>query len=75
MYSFFNQIAARHTYYLSSMGDAAAPRGTYNTRKEAEIAMTNYCQAHDIVVECVEDDKHSKLYSDHLGISFCINRL
>ena len=62
MYSFFNQIAARHTYYLSSMGDVAAPKGTYNTRKEAEIAMTNYCQAHDIVVECVEDDKHSKLY-------------
>lgn len=79
MYLFFNPsfspVPARHTYYLSSTGDKKAPQGTYRTRKEAEIVMTRYCQANNITLECIEDDKHSKLYSNHHGIRFCINRI
>ena len=63
-----------HKYYLFSTGTTLKGK-YYNTRKEAEIAMHNYCIKHNITVECTEYDKHERKYSNHHGIRFYINRV
>ena len=63
-----------HKYYLFSTGTTLKSK-YYNTRKEAEIAMYDYCRSHNIVIECTEYDKHERKYSNHNGIRFYINRV
>ena len=63
-----------HKYYLFSTGTTLKGK-YYNTRKEAEIAMQNYCISHNIIVECTEYDKHERKYSNHNGVRFYINRV
>lgn len=63
-----------HYYYLFSTGTSLKAK-SYATRREAEIAMNNYCAKHDIQVECTEHDKHERKYSNHNGVRFYINRI
>ena len=63
-----------HKYYLFSTGTALKGK-YYNTRKEAEMAMNQYCRSQNIIVECTEYDKHERKYSNHNGIRFYINRV
>lgn len=69
-------IAAQpsHKYYLFSTGTELKSK-YFDTRKEAEIAMNNYCKKHNITIECTEYDKHERKYSNHNGIRFYINRV
>ena len=84
MYPYFGQIfvpaqdcciSEPHSYYLFSSGTVGAPTGTYPTRLSAETAMREFCTQHNIEVECTEDDKHYKKYSNHAGVRFYINRI
>lgn len=63
-----------HQYYLFSTG-TTMKNGYYETRRDAEIAMHNYCNKNGIHVECTEYDKHERKYSDHNGVRFYINRV
>ncbi len=63
-----------HRYYLFSTGTTLKAR-YYNTRKEAEIVMNQYCKKHNITVECTEYDEHERKYSNHHGVRFYINRV
>lgn len=63
-----------HKYYLFSTG-TSLKSGYYSTRREAETAMHNYCNKHNITVECTEYDKHERKYSNHQGVRFYINRV
>ena len=63
-----------HQYYLYSTGTSLKSQ-TFNTRKDAEIAMNQYCAKHNIKVECTECDKHERKYSNHNGVRFYINRI
>lgn len=63
-----------HSYYLFSTGTHLKSK-EYATRKDAEIAMNNYCVLHNIIVECTENDKHRRKYSNHCGVRFYINRI
>ena len=74
MFGLFNKAPQTHQYYLFSTG-TTLKNGYYNTRKDAEIAMNQYCVKHSIVVECTEYDKHERKYSNHAGIRFYINRV
>ena len=74
MFGLFNEAPQAHQYYLFSTG-TSLKNGYYNTRKDAEIAMNQYCMKHGIVVECTEYDKHERKYSNHAGIRFYINRV
>ena len=71
MFDYYNEI---HQYYLSSTGTGLKD-SVYNTRKDAEIAMNQYCAKHGIKVECTECDKHERKYSNHNGVRFYINRI
>lgn len=68
---FFPKI---HRYYLFSTG-THMKSGYYATRQEALNAMYQYCQKHNIKLECTEDDKHEKKFSNHNGVRFYINRI
>lgn len=63
-----------HQYYVFSTGTTLKNR-TFNTRRDAEIYMYTYCNKNNIHVECTEDDKHEKKYSNHNGVRFYINRI
>lgn len=63
-----------HQYYLYSTGTNLKPI-TFGNRRDAEIAMNNYCAKHGIEVECTECDKHERKYSNHNGVRFYINRI
>ena len=63
-----------HKYCLSCNGARMRSR-VFNSRREANIAMYEFCAANGIKVECVDDSKHDKLYSDNEGITFCISRI
>lgn len=63
-----------HQYYLYSTGTTLKDE-YFNTRKEAEIAMNEYCAKHGITIECTECDKHERKYSNHDGVRFYINRI
>lgn len=67
-------IPVKHRYYLFATGTDCKP-GYYYSREEANRAMYSYCAKKHIQVECVEDDKHSKKYSNHNGVRFYINRV
>ena len=71
MLDYYNKI---HQYYLSSTGTTLKDKA-YNTRREAEIAMNQYCASKGIKVECTECDKHERKYSNHNGVRFYINRI
>ena len=68
-------IPKAHSYYLFSSGAVKAPKGTYPTRLSAELAMRDFCVKNNLEVECTENDKHCKKYSNHAGIRFYINRI
>lgn len=72
-FAFENQPQA-HQYYVFSTGTTLSNK-TFDTRKEAEIYMYNYCNSHGIQVECTEYDKHERKYSNHHGVRFYINRI
>ena len=63
-----------HRYYLFSTGTSLKAR-YYDTRFNAEKAMTEYCSRHGIQIECSEYDKHQRKYTNHKGIRFYINRV
>lgn len=65
---------SHHRYYLFSTGTTMRD-GYYDSRKDAEIAMTEYCASHGIAIECTEYDKHERKYSNHCGVRFYINRV
>lgn len=69
-----NNAPQAHQYYLFSTGTHMKD-GYYHTRKDAEIAMNNYCAKNGIAVECTECDKHERKYSNHNGVRFYINRV
>lgn len=71
MFDYYNQI---HQYYLFSTGTRLKSK-FYNTRRDAEIAMNQYCVKHGIKIECTEWDKHERKYSNHNGVRFYINRI
>ena len=71
MFDYYNSI---HQYYLSSSGTTLKDK-VYNTRKDAERAMNQYCAKNGIRVECTECDKHERKYSNHNGVRFYINRI
>ena len=74
MFGFLQEAPQAHQYYLFSTG-TTLKNGYYNTRREAEIAMNTYCAKHNIRVECTEQDKHERKYSNHSGVRFYINRV
>jgi hypothetical protein len=63
-----------HQYYVYSTGTDLKNR-YFNTRKDAEVYMYNYCNKNGILLECTECDKHERKYSNHNGIRFYINRV
>lgn len=70
----FENQPQSHQYYVFSTGTSLKNK-TFDTRKEAEIYMHNYCNQHGIHVECTEYDKHERKYSNHNGVRFYINRI
>lgn len=72
-YGFLEPVTC-HRYYLFSTGTSLKPK-YYNSRAEANHTMYAYCVKHGIQVDCVEDCKHEKAYSDHHGVNFYINRV
>ena len=65
---------AKHYYNVFSSGTNLRER-RFNTRKEAESYMYTYCLKHNIKVECRECDKHERVYTNHNGVRFYINRI
>ena len=63
-----------HKYCLTSNGVKMKTK-YFNSRQEANAAMYEFCDRKGIHVECVDDSKHFKLYSDNKGISFCVARI
>lgn len=63
-----------HQYYLSCQGLNMKAK-TFYTRQEANRAMYEFCDKNHIHVECVDDSKHCKMYSNNEGVSFCICRI
>lgn len=77
MFGFFfenNAPQQLHRYYVHSTGTGLKDK-SFNTRREAEIYMQNYCASAGIVLECTEQDRHERKYSDHNGTRFYINRI
>lgn len=70
----YNLNCELHQYYVSS-NDKSFQEGYFNTRKNAEAEMHNFCAERGITVDCVECDKHERRYSSDNGIEFCINRV
>ena len=70
----FENLPQSHQYYVFSTGTGLKDK-TFDTRKEAEIYMYNYCNANGIHIECTEYDKHERKYSNHNGVRFYINRI
>lgn len=72
---YFFESSTSHTYILSVSGLKVKDR-YFKTRREAEIAMHNICKKFGIKnVECTEQDKHERKYSNHNGVRFYINRV
>ena len=71
---FGNNVPQSHRYYVHSTGTGLKDR-SFDTRREAEIYMQNYCAAAGINLECTELDRHERLYSNHNGVRFYINRI
>ena len=69
-----NELPQNHEYYLHSTGTGIKDK-VFPTRLDAEIYMNNYCNSHNIQVECTECDKHERKYSNHNGVRFYINRI
>ena len=63
-----------HSYYVFSTGTSFKARN-FRTRKEAEASMNEYCVSNNISVECYEQDKHERAYTNHKGVRFYINRV
>lgn len=64
-----------HQYLLTCNGIKTKDR-VFSSRQEAKKAMYDFCDAHNIRVECTDDSKHYKLYQNsNKSISFCINRI
>ncbi len=74
MFLIGNSPIQAHRYYLYSTGTTLKAK-YYTTRKEAEIAMHEYCSKNSIQVECTEQDKHERKYTNHHGVRFYINRV
>lgn len=64
-----------HKYFLFATGIKNFKEKTLETRKDAEAYMQKICSENGIRVECTEDDKHYKKYSNHAGVRFYINRI
>lgn len=69
-----NAPQSQHRYYVHSTGTGLRDK-SFNTRREAEVYMQNYCAAAGITLECTELDRHERKYSDHNGTRFYINRI
>lgn len=63
-----------HKYCLSCSG-AKMRTKYFNSRQEANEAMYKFCNKKGIHIECTDDSKHCKLYSDNNGVSFCVARV
>ena len=74
MLEFLGNFSSKHQYYVFSSGTSLKP-STFNTRKDAEAYMNEYCAINRIKVECTECDKHQRKYSNHKGVRFYINRI
>ena len=70
----FDTLPQAHQYYVFSTGTKLKDK-YFETRKEAEAYMNDYCNSHDIRIECTECDKHERKYSNHNGVRFYINRV
>lgn len=67
-------IEPTHYYNVFSSGTDLKQK-QFRTRKEAEIYMNDYCAQHGIKLECRECDKHERVYTNHNGVRFYINRI
>lgn len=74
MFEFVSDYVKPHQYLLFSTGTNLKKK-VFNTRLDAERAMRLYCAKNGIYVECTEQDKHERKYSNHNGIRFYINRI
>lgn len=74
MYDLFGFLPQTHQYYVFSTGTTLKNK-LFDTRKEAEVYMYNYCNKNGIQLECTECDKHERKYSNHNGVRFYINRV
>lgn len=63
-----------HRYNLYASGIKFRSK-EFDSRKEAEIKMNEICNKLNINVDCTEYDKHERVYSNHNGIKFYINRI
>ena len=63
-----------HSYYLFCSGADFKAR-EFGSRRAAEIAMNEFCATLGIQVECVECDKHERMYESANGVRFYINRI
>lgn len=63
-----------HRYYVFATGTKFKAR-YFETREAANEAMYEYCARHNINVECREYDKHERVYTNHNGVRFYINRV
>lgn len=74
MFNLFTDLPENHQYYVFSTGTTLKNK-TFDTRRDAEIYMYNYCNKNGIRLECTECDKHERKYSNHNGVRFYINRV
>lgn len=74
MFDLFENFPQMHRYYMHSTGTGLKDK-TFDTRKDAEEYMYNYCNNNGIHLECTEYDKHERKYSNHNGVRFYINRI
>lgn len=74
MLALYNLNPTTHQYYVFSTGTNLKSK-YFNTRKDAEIYVNNYCNSNGIKIECTECDKHERKYSNHRGVRFYINRV
>ncbi len=71
---FYISAIPAHTYCLYSEGTKMRTM-YFTSRNDAKRAMYKYCNKHGIQIECTENDKHEKKYSNHNGVRFFINRI
>ena len=63
-----------HQYCLSCSGIKMRTKYFYS-RQEANAAMYKFCNKKGLHIECIDDSKHFKLYSDNNGVTFCVARV
>lgn len=65
-----------HKYFVFATGIKKFRSKTFDTRLDAEKYMHAICSKYNIEnIECYEQDKHARAYTNHAGTRFYINRV